>query len=428
MHVQIYRMESGNYELNTYFSYEKGGMMAKGGEPYDSMTKYQLEKEYKKLNEKRDTLKKKYGSYETDEIVENEKEIDKIITLLYGEDFSGKGQKFKYADGGQVKYGTTEKADEDGYFYIIDVETKRKLKSSEIPSNLGYGKVENKFISTRKVYGNKENRLQDAIYIAMRMNMDNSDKKSMAKGGETYYGSEIEEIGKAITEEYGITKNDGEEYGGISRLEIERILKKEKNRLLKYKGRLVRDFQNNIPFFEEIIRELKKDGWNIIDQRKGKYADGGMMAKDGETTIVDSFGSMSFRNQYDEYEMVVVSKELEKDGGSFHKDRFFVSAKDIDEAKKIAIELWQKEFGDSDLSIVKVMSNELYKLKYMNMYADGGKVKFADKVKSIKSSLLKRKKVSPKVQKDYGKTYSPKEAEESAKRIVGAMKKNKNIK
>lgn len=53
--------------------------------------------------------------------------------------------------------------------------------------------------------------------------------------------------------------------------------------------------------------------------------------------------------------------------------------------------------------------------------ATGGKVKFADKVKSIKKSLLERKKVSPKVQKDYGKTYSPKEAEESAKRIVGAM-------
>lgn len=53
--------------------------------------------------------------------------------------------------------------------------------------------------------------------------------------------------------------------------------------------------------------------------------------------------------------------------------------------------------------------------------AMGGKVKFADKVKSIKKSLLERKKVSPKVQKDYGKTYSPKEAEESAKRIVGAM-------
>jgi hypothetical protein len=58
--------------------------------------------------------------------------------------------------------------------------------------------------------------------------------------------------------------------------------------------------------------------------------------------------------------------------------------------------------------------------KYSKM-AMGGKVKFADKVKSIKKSLLERKKVSPKVQKDYGKTYSPKEAEESANRIVGAM-------
>jgi hypothetical protein len=106
LNVQIYRMDSGNYELNTYFSYEKGGIMARGGEvakvgePYDSMTKYQLEKEYKKLNEKRDTLKNKYGSFDSQEISENEKEIEKIITLLYGEDFSGKGQKFKYAKGG----------------------------------------------------------------------------------------------------------------------------------------------------------------------------------------------------------------------------------------------------------------------------------------------------------------------------------------
>jgi len=60
--------------------------------------------------------------------------------------------------------------------------------------------------------------------------------------------------------------------------------------------------------------------------------------------------------------------------------------------------------------------------------AKGGKVKFADKVKSIKSSLLKRKKVSPSVQKDYGKTYSPKEAEESAKRIVGSMLKKRQMK
>jgi hypothetical protein len=54
-------------------------------------------------------------------------------------------------------------------------------------------------------------------------------------------------------------------------------------------------------------------------------------------------------------------------------------------------------------------------------YAMGGKVKFEDKVKAVKESLLKRKKVSPKVQKDYGKTYDRKEALESAKRIIGAQ-------
>jgi hypothetical protein len=159
-----------------------------------------------------------------------------------------------------------------------------------------------------------------------------------------------------------------------------------------------------------------------FDVKHSVMEKGGMMAKGGETTIVDSFGSMSFRNQYDEYEMVVVSKELEKDGGSFHKDRFFVSAKDIDEAKKIAIELWQKEFGDSDLSIVKVMSNELYKLKYMNMYADGGKVKFSDKVKSI-SMRLEGTKVPKNLEGDYGKRYNKLESKMAAQRIAGSMKK-----
>jgi hypothetical protein len=62
-----------------------------------------------------------------------------------------------------------------------------------------------------------------------------------------------------------------------------------------------------------------------------------------------------------------------------------------------------------------------------NKMSDGGmsnkKTTFDDKVKAIQSSLLKRKKVSPKVQKEYGKTYNKKEALQSAKRIVGAMRK-----
>lgn len=56
-------------------------------------------------------------------------------------------------------------------------------------------------------------------------------------------------------------------------------------------------------------------------------------------------------------------------------------------------------------------------------YAKGGTTTFNDKVKSISKSLLKRKKVAPSVQKDYGKTYDKKEAIESAKRIAGAIRK-----
>jgi hypothetical protein len=59
--------------------------------------------------------------------------------------------------------------------------------------------------------------------------------------------------------------------------------------------------------------------------------------------------------------------------------------------------------------------------------AKGGKT-FEGKVKSIKKSLLERKKVPKSVQKDYGKTYSPKEAEDSAKRIVGSLTAREKMK
>ena len=77
---------------------------------------------------------------------------------------------------------------------------------------------------------------------------------------------------------------------------------------------------------------------------------------------------------------------------------------------------------------VTYFSKEEIKELFEPIMAKGGTTKFKDKVQSIKASLLKRKKVSPKVQKDYGKTYSPKEAEESAKRIAGSMVKKEKRK
>jgi hypothetical protein len=68
--------------------------------------------------------------------------------------------------------------------------------------------------------------------------------------------------------------------------------------------------------------------------------------------------------------------------------------------------------------LIKI-DQDIKKLK--NKMAMGGTTKFADKVKSIQASLLKRKKVAPSVQKDYGKTYNKAEAKEAATRITGAM-------
>jgi hypothetical protein len=75
--------------------------------------------------------------------------------------------------------------------------------------------------------------------------------------------------------------------------------------------------------------------------------------------------------------------------------------------------------ADKYATMLIKIDQDIKKLK--NKMAMGGTTKFADKVKSIQASLLKRKKVAPSVQKDYGKTYNKAEAKESAKRIVGAM-------
>jgi hypothetical protein len=101
-----------------------------------------------------------------------------------------------------------------------------------------------------------------------------------------------------------------------------------------------------------------------IDKEYGKFADGGGVG-------------------YEDWEMIVVSKELQKDGGKYHKDRFLVSARNIEEAREIATNLWNEEFKNSDLSLVKVMSESIYKLKYFDKYANGGGVGYEPITKPV---------------------------------------------
>jgi hypothetical protein len=79
---------------------------------------------------------------------------------------------------------------------------------------------------------------------------------------------------------------------------------------------------------------------------------------------------------------------------------------------------------DMEDTFKKKHGNDL-RIKVTKAMGMGGKTTFKDKQIAIAKSLLKRKKVSPSVQKDYGKTYSKDEAIDSAKRIAGSMAKKK---
>lgn len=70
--------------------------------------------------------------------------------------------------------------------------------------------------------------------------------------------------------------------------------------------------------------------------------------------------------KYEDYEMVVISKDAEKDGGGTHTHRYLVSAKNIKEAKEITTEMFLEEARNADYYLFKVMSDSLYRLKYMN--------------------------------------------------------------
>lgn len=102
----------------------------------------------------------------------------------------------------------------------------------------------------------------------------------------------------------------------------------------------------------------------------------------------------------------------------------------IDEGKEQK-EIWEtKEMAINTAKRYSKLFNSV-KVKDENgneiEYSKGGKTTFKEKVASIKSKLLKNKKVPKAVQKDYGKTFSPAEAEDSAKRIAGAMRKKELI-
>jgi hypothetical protein len=157
------------------------------------------------------------------------------------------------------------------------------------------------------------------------------------------------------------------------------------------------------------LNELSYNEWDKLPKNIKKeienFDNGGYMAKGGETSDAE------YRKRMKQFGFKPYGKTQGKYKIEFVEDG--IKQSEIWESKEMAEDREKKllKIGGTNIKVTK--------LPTMNM---GGKVTFDDKVSSIKKSLLKTKKVSPKVQKDYGKTYNEKEAVESAKRIAGAMK------
>lgn len=152
----------------------------------------------------------------------------------------------------------------------------------------------------------------------------------------------------------------------------------------------------NFPSLSKINEQASKDYQETIAKRSDKMASGG---------FTSSYSGTPDRRR------VTMAKVGMSEHGLKVGDKI------------VADEFWEKKIIVENTKTKKRAEVDLEKGKRKEEMAMGGKVKFQDKVKAIKASLLKTKKVPKKVQKDYGKTYNAKEAELAAKRIAGAMAK-----
>jgi hypothetical protein len=288
----------------------------------------------------------------------------------------------KFKDGGMMAKG--------GIFDKIKHYGKKGLEKTK----QGYGKA--KEYTKKQIHDQKKKITLDVLAeMGMRENVSRKEEEKIvnpaydlvydryAKGGKLSLSDKIRlrEIEKQIKEqektikefEEDDTERDYDRFGNPSPL--------------SWNQRVVMSAEENLEKLQEERENLLK-GKNIKDGVTNKY-----LGK-SEKQIWDNWTNKQ-------------------------REHFLLDHKEEIGLKINALKLYVNyNWDDLYLTIKKAVKNHIEK----GSYAKGG-VTFDDKVQSISKSLLKRKKVSPKVQKDYGKTYNKKEAIESAKRIAGSIRK-----
>lgn len=468
-----------------YPKLEDGGMMAKGGQIGDSGI---ITDKKSMFMGKMGVIVGELGNSYQVRVLENGNERTVLVSKR-GIDIM---KDDEYADGGMTKSSRITKGSkymrrfkttsgDSGYDVIEIVDTnyfsnkyggspntiRYKIIESSIPKEIGtYDEDGRKNFQTRLKYGMMEKISYNdgGLTDIGGTQFNDTDLSGMfANGGKIknqYEGKTPEDIWNNLTKEqrshfiydhkHEIEEYRGEEYGDLSSKEI------------------IKAYNSN---YNELDKNIKNRFNNHT--REGQYAKGGevkvgdmIKSKTIKGKVYQSMGTMfkiedEYGNKNPKYYSTRDFKNSEiirmAKGGEIYEGGYSSMRELNEDFKRIITNKERNEFETSENTYVgKTVTIKLpnmadsFRMKVKNEYAEmvsgggknggvyskkyiiskgeGGTTTFTDKIKSIKASLLKRKKVSPSVQKDYGKTYSKSEALDSAKRIAGAMRKKEMAK
>jgi hypothetical protein len=101
-----------------------------------------------------------------------------------------------------------------------------------------------------------------------------------------------------------------------------------------------------------LYQRIIGEGEVFISSKDPKFQEKLQSAKQSGKTI-ETYEST--KNGDDSYDITIEYKESEKDGGRIFKKKYNISAKNKEEAKKIAKDKWNEKFEKSDLSIVNIL-------------------------------------------------------------------------
>jgi len=101
---------------------------------------------------------------------------------------------------------------------------------------------------------------KDELYSKYRAKKAKDDFELQSISSEQSASNEISQIEKAIADDYDV------EHKSITTEDLEDVLQKEKNKLLRYDNRFVKSSDGTIPHFKDIVSALQNSGWSVVSQ------------------------------------------------------------------------------------------------------------------------------------------------------------------